>query len=238
MRRLAVFGYVSILVVAGFAVPPYPSPNIEAQVTSVIDGDTIEAVLIGVPDELSSELTAGKAVTIRYIGIDTPETVHPSQPVERFGREASAFNERLVGRRNVYLELDVQLWDQYGRLLAYVYLDPDGYAMVNAILVAMGFANVATYPPNVRYTEVFRGLGRTARELGLGLWAPTTAARSETSEDRPLPPCDCSGPDLDCSDFATQAEAQACYEYCLSQGYGDVFRLDRDHDGKACESLP
>lgn len=51
-------------------------------------------------------------------------------------------------------------------------------------------------------------------------------------------PCDCTGPDLDCSDFATHAAAQACYEYCLSQGYGDVFRLDGDNDGIACESLP
>ena len=58
---------------------------------------------------------------------------------------------------------------------------------------------------------------------------------------RPQPggqPCDCTGPDLDCSDFATQAEAQACFEYCMRLGYGDVFRLDRDKDGKACESLP
>ena len=51
-------------------------------------------------------------------------------------------------------------------------------------------------------------------------------------------PCNCAGPDLDCSDFTTHAAAQACYEYCLSQGYGDVFRLDGDSDGSACESLP
>jgi len=50
-------------------------------------------------------------------------------------------------------------------------------------------------------------------------------------------PCDCHGPDLDCGDFACQPEAQACYEYCLSQGVGDVFRLDGDNDGVACESL-
>ena len=54
----------------------------------------------------------------------------------------------------------------------------------------------------------------------------------------PSAPCNCTGPDLNCSDFATHAEAQACYEYCKSQGYGDVFRLDGDKDGIACESLP
>jgi hypothetical protein len=55
---------------------------------------------------------------------------------------------------------------------------------------------------------------------------------------QPAAPCNCSGPDLNCSDFATHAEAQACYEYCKQQGYGDVFKLDGDNDGSACESLP
>jgi len=54
----------------------------------------------------------------------------------------------------------------------------------------------------------------------------------------PSAPCNCSGSDLDCSDFATQAAAQRCYDYCKSKGYGDVFGLDRDKDGIACESLP
>jgi hypothetical protein len=54
----------------------------------------------------------------------------------------------------------------------------------------------------------------------------------------PSAPCNCSGPDLNCSDFATQAEAQRCYDYCKSRGYGDIFRLDGDKDGIACESLP
>ena len=55
---------------------------------------------------------------------------------------------------------------------------------------------------------------------------------------QPQAPCNCSGPDLNCSDFATHAEAQACFEYCQQQGYGDVFGLDGDDDGIACESLP
>ena len=54
----------------------------------------------------------------------------------------------------------------------------------------------------------------------------------------PSAPCNCTGPDLNCSDFASGAAAQACYEYCKQQGYGDVFRLDGDSDGSACESLP
>ncbi len=51
-------------------------------------------------------------------------------------------------------------------------------------------------------------------------------------------PCNCGGSDLNCSDFQAQAEAQACFDYCRSRGYGDVFRLDGDNDGIACESLP
>jgi len=64
-----------------------------------------------------------------------------------------------------------------------------------------------------------------------------TAGSPDTSVSGPSP-CNCGGPDLNCSDFATHAEAQACYDYCKSRGYGDMFRLDGDNDGIACESLP
>lgn len=65
-----------------------------------------------------------------------------------------------------------------------------------------------------------------------------TVAYSPSPSPSPSAPCNCAGPDLNCSDFATQAEAQRCYDYCKSQGYGDIFRLDADKDGIACESLP
>ena len=65
-----------------------------------------------------------------------------------------------------------------------------------------------------------------------------TIAYSPPPSPPPSAPCNCSGPDLNCSDFSTQAAAQQCYDYCKSHGYGDVFRLDRDKDGLACESLP
>jgi hypothetical protein len=51
-------------------------------------------------------------------------------------------------------------------------------------------------------------------------------------------PCDCNGPDLNCPDFKTHKKAQACFDYCKSQGFGDIFNLDRDNDGKVCEALP
>jgi len=237
-RRIALLLTVvtAFVAVTASALPPEAAPTITATVLSVTDGDTIR---VRIQSSGTSSLVAGTEWAIRYIGIDTPETVHPTQPVERMGAEASAFNASLVSGRTVYLELDVGLTDRYGRLLAYVYLDAQGYVMVNAILVAMGFANASPYAPNYRYEAVFRILETAAREAKLGLWGTQLSLPPVTPGGNPDPcPCNCTGPDLDCSDFAEQAAAQACYDCCKSAGYGDVFRLDRDNDGKACESLP
>src|SRR3954462_11915344 len=86
----------------------------EATVTRGVDGDTVH-VAIGGADE-----------TVRYIGIDTPESVKPNTPVQCFAKAASAANERLVAGREVTLVSDVEGRDRYGRLLAYVYRRPDG----------------------------------------------------------------------------------------------------------------
>ena len=67
---------------------------------------------------------------------------------------------------------------------------------------------------------------------------PEPEPEPEPTPDPPATGCNCTGPDLNCSDFSTHAEAQACYERCKGLGYGDVFRLDGDSDGIACESLP
>ena len=79
----------------------------------------------------------------------------------------------------------------------------------------------------------------TARTLVLGiLLASLAGCTAPEPPSSTLEPCDCSGPDLNCSDFACQPEAQACYEWCISQGFGDVFGLDGyDNDGVACEHL-
>lgn len=125
------------------------------EVTRVIDGDTIE-------------LENGE--TVRLIGIDTPETVHPSKAVEYYGKEASDFTRVMVEGKQVKLELDVQKRDKYNRLLAYVYLE-DG-TFLNAELVKEGYAKGSTYPPNVKYTDLFTKLQKEARENNRGLWAP------------------------------------------------------------------
>jgi micrococcal nuclease len=124
-------------------------------VVSVVDGDTIDVRL------------DGRTVRVRYLGINTPETKHPEKGVEPFGPEADAANRRLVEGKTVRLELDVQPWDRYQRLLAYVYV---GDLMVNAELVRQGYAQVATFPPNVRYQGRFLALQQEAREAHQGLW--------------------------------------------------------------------
>ncbi len=127
------------------------------QVVRVIEGDTIQVCCV-----------FGDRVTVRYVGIDTPEIHHPMKGVERAGKEASEANRKLVDGKTVRLEFDVQEQDRYGRLLAYVYLE-DG-TFVNAWLVQHGYAAVMTVPPNVKQQELFLMLQREAREDRRGLW--------------------------------------------------------------------
>ncbi|HEY0390793.1 MAG TPA: thermonuclease family protein [Solirubrobacterales bacterium] len=127
----------------------------EAFVSRVVDGDTIEARI------------GERLVDVRYIGVDTPETVKPDTPVQCFGPRASAFNHALVERRRVRLVFGVERHDVYGRLLAYVYL---GHRFVNAMLVRRGLARSLTIPPNDRFAALFRGLELHAARVGRGLW--------------------------------------------------------------------
>jgi len=150
---------------------PTPAGLEEASVTNVVDGDTID-VLIN-----------GRELRVRYIGIDTPETVDPRRPVECFGREASERNRQLVEGRAVGLEPDVSETDQFGRLLRYVWVDG---RMVNVTLVEEGYATASAFPPDVRYAEKFAALEAQARAEGRGLWGPTCAT--------PEPPLTANGP--------------------------------------------
>jgi len=133
-----------------------PSSTVEARVTRVVDGDTIDVDIDGVVHR------------VRYIGIDTPETVHPSEPVECFGKEASDKNSELVDGKIVRLEKDVSETDKYGRLLRYVWV---GEIFVNDYLVRYGYAYASTYPPDVKYAGQFAQAQRQAIENNRGLWA-------------------------------------------------------------------
>ena len=158
------------------------------RVKEVIDGDTIV-------------LENGKVV--RYIGIDTPETkkriddrwVESPQP---FAYEAKELNEKLVGNKYVRLEFDIQKTDRYGRLLAYCFVgepasskknistaqgkdlkETTNQTFVNAKLLEEGYAYLYTYPPNVKYTDLFVKVYCQAREGQKGLWAKEYTITSE-----------------------------------------------------------
>jgi len=117
-----------------------------ATVTYVQDGDTIK---------INGE------EWVRYIGMNTPESGRP------YFTEATNENKKLVNKKEVKLEFDVQTKDKYGRTLAYVWI---GSTMVNLELVCRGYANVYTFPPNVKYADLFLKAERDAREHQRGLW--------------------------------------------------------------------
>jgi micrococcal nuclease len=127
-----------------------------SSVLRVVDGDTVHVSF------------GGRDVTIRFIGVDTPETVAPGLPIECYGPEASRFTTRQLSGRRVRLEFDVERIDPYGRTLAYVWM-PDG-SMFNETLVRRGFAMVATYPPDTRYVPRFEAAERAAKAADRGLW--------------------------------------------------------------------
>ena len=165
--RARVLAPLLALVGLGLLASPYPLPggergNLGGTVVRVVDGDTVHVRL------------ADRVEKVRYIGIDTPETNHPTRGEEPGGRAAAEVNGRLVADRAVRLEPDVQLRDRHGRLLAYVWVagPGGGELMVNAELVRLGYAQVLTVPPNVRHAELFRKLQADAREHRRGLWGP------------------------------------------------------------------
>lgn len=126
-----------------------------AYVARVVDGDTIEARV------------DGRTEYVRYIGVDTPETVKPDTPVQCYGERASRFDRRLVEHKRVRLVIGAEPRDVYGRLLAYVYL---GHRFVNAILVRRGLARTLTISPNDRHAALFEALEMRAARAGRGLW--------------------------------------------------------------------
>ena len=129
------------------------------EVTKITDGDTIH-VEIGGGDE-----------TVLLIGLDTPDSVDPRSPVECFGNEASAHLAELIPLgTEVRLVRDVEARDRYGRLLAYVYRQPDDL-FVNLAMARDGYAAQATFPPNVAHVEDFTEAVAEARDAGRGLWS-------------------------------------------------------------------
>ena len=131
---------------------PYP-------VVRTVDGDTIRVD------------RNGEEIVIRFIGLDTPETVAADRPVECFGPEASARTAELVDGGEVWLEYDEVsgLTDKYDRTLAFVWLDPG--TMLNELLIREGFAEELTYTDGYAHQGEFRAAEEVARAAGSGLWS-------------------------------------------------------------------
>jgi len=123
------------------------------KVARVIDGDTIE-----LEDDRR----------VRYIGIDTPETVNSQKPVQCYGKEAYLENKKLVEGKEIEMEKDISEADHYGRLLRYVWAEG---IFVNEFLVREGFAHAVTFAPDVKYQELFLEAERKAREESKGFWS-------------------------------------------------------------------
>ncbi len=199
-------------------------------VVRVVDGDTIKV---------------STGVTVRLIGIDTPETVDPRTPLQCFGREALLHAHQLLDSTSVSLEYDASQGrlDRYGRTLAYVWMS-DG-RMFNESMIADGFAHEYTYNLPYRYQSEFIAAERSARNAGRGLWSPATCAGNTSSPAAPPAPAGPTGPapsgcdpsypgvcipspppDLDCADVPYRGFAVVG---------ADPHRFDGNHDGVGCE---
>ena len=188
-------------------------------VVEVVDGDTVKVE------------RDGETVTLRLIGIDTPESVHPTRPVECYGPKASEQAHRLLDGQRVRLEFDPSQGrlDRYGRTLAYVWLR-DG-RMFNEVMIRGGFAEEYTYDLPYKYQSRFRAAERAAKDRGTGLWGACAGAEAEPiAEPKPA--------------GGTDPRFGSCRE-AVGAGYGPYVRgrdpeyawyVDGDGDGVVCES--
>lgn len=136
---------------------PVKDNTIPATVERVVDGDTLKVQV------------ENREETIRLLLVDTPETKHPTKPVQPFGPDASQFAKDTLEGKEIGIEIDVSERDKYGRLLAYVWI---GDSMFNEMLLEEGLARVAyIYQPNVKYVDHFQSIQREAQEKGIGIWS-------------------------------------------------------------------
>ena len=228
--------------------PPEPSfrpigPTEFATVSDVIDGDTIRVVI------------NGTEYPLRYIGMDTPEPDATDPTIKRMADLATAANSSMVAGQDVYLEKEESETDQFDRLLRNVWLvdDNSDWIMVNLSLVRLGYGQVSTFPPDVRYVDELVAAQAEAEQAGIGLWAPVTAENPSSSPAAAPPspaaalpspsvhdhgsaachpsydPCLPIVPDLDC------AEVRAIGAAPVTLKGPDDYELDPAEDGLGCE---
>lgn len=168
------YGFIIFSIVLSLPSPTVASPNSRDRETDtviqIVDGDTLTIQ------------RNGRAEKIRLIGIDAPESSVNNKTkkdasrgngdidtITKMGKEATRFVKKIVKPGDpVKIEFDKQTRDKYGRLLGYVYLSNG--KMLNEEIVKAGYANLLTYPPNVKYQDRFLKAYREARENSRGLW--------------------------------------------------------------------
>nr|WP_289036864.1 thermonuclease family protein [uncultured Allobacillus sp.] len=228
--------------------PSNESKGTTATVTRIVDGDTIEINLNGTIE------------SVRLLLVDTPETVHPSLPVQKFGPEASSFAKKTLSGKKVQVEYDGPKRDKYGRLLAYLWVDGKNF---NEMLLREGLARFAyVYDPPYTHMSSFTKAQSEAVNAKRGIWSiegyvqsdgfnavesetetkqsnNSSAASNETNTSGSSAyngPYNPHGKDRNCGDFDRQKNAQAFFE-AAGGPEQDPHRLDRDGDGAVCESL-
>jgi micrococcal nuclease len=198
---------------------PTNTPRMVATVIQVIDGDEIR-VRVG-EDEF----------IVRYIGIVAPQIADP------LGPEASNENVGLVLTKQVTLVQDVTDRDAQGKLPRYVFV---GDAFVNLVMVEQGLAMAENLAPDLACSDLLQAEEATAQAENAGLWEtplsePTRTLAPAWTATSAAVVCSCTGPDLNCGDFASTRDARECYLKCLVKGHGDVYDLDPDDNGIACD---
>lgn len=140
---------------------------VPVKITRIVDGDTAYA-----------RFADGREEKVRFIGVDAAEISESAGGIEPYGHEAAEFTRRQIDGKKIWLEFDTAERDQYGRLLAYLWLeipeeineDEIRAKMFNAHLLLEGYASQVTFPPNTRYIEYFSQFNAEARNAGRGLW--------------------------------------------------------------------
>ena len=240
---------VGLLIIAGLlfvATPALAQSSQTVTVERVVDGDTIE-----VNPAVSG--TEG----VRLLGVDTPETVDPNEPVEPYGPEASAFTKQQLEGERVTLIFDQERTDQYDRALAYVRIGGQSETF-NETLLKQGYAQLYVVPPNDRYEAPFSQAQDQARRAQRGIWSLSNEQQCELADrgngiGEGSPECEQQTPtptptptpsprvDRNCSDFQSQAAAQAVLRRDPEDPYGldgPVGRGTTGIPGVACESNP
>lgn len=147
-----------------------PNEKVEVTFNKCVDGDTIKVNM------------DGEVKTVRFLAIDTPESVHPEKKVEAFGKEASDYTCNLVkNAKKLYLEYDKNSdkEDKYGRQLAFVYADEK---MVQKELIRVGYAKVAYLYADYTYTDELKKIEKQAKENKLGIWSDENVSRQMDDE--------------------------------------------------------